>query len=140
MNKYARVLVAIIFAAGLSMAAKAETRTEIVVTLPFGFVVSGETLPAGTYMVSRFSDNRFNALKLTNDDNGSSVFVLPAEVESASTYRPKVSFEKVGEQHFLSAIQTADDVYNIPVSRSVIMEAAAKLHSSVSVSGGSGGN
>lgn len=91
-------------------------------------------------MVSRSSDNRFDALKLTNDDNGTSVFVLPIEVESASTYKPKVSFENVGEQHFLSAIQTADDVYNIPISRLVITEAVAQSHGKVSVSGGSGGN
>jgi hypothetical protein len=138
MKKYARVLLAITFLVGLSSAANAEPRTEISVKLPFEFVVSGKTLPAGTYVVSRFSDTRFDALKLTNTDRRTSVFVRAIEVESTSTYKPKVSFKEVGGQHFLSAIETAEDVYNIPVTRSEIMRAAAKSHDGVSASGGSG--
>jgi hypothetical protein len=56
---------------------------------------------------------------LTSDANGTTVFVRPIEMEGASDDKPKVSFRKVGEQHFLSAIQTADYVYNFSVSRSV---------------------
>jgi hypothetical protein len=67
------------------------------------------------------------------------VFVLPDEVESSSANKPNVVFKQVGNQHFLSAIQTADEVYNIPVYRSVILEAAAKPHGTVSVSGSAGG-
>jgi len=140
MKKYARILVATTFLLGLSVAAKAESRAEIVVTLPFEFVVSGKTLPAGTYTASRLSDARFDGLMLTSRANGTSVFVLPNEVESASAHKPSVSFRRVGAQHFLSAIQTADEVYNIPVSRSVTLEAAAKPRGPVSVSGSAGGN
>jgi hypothetical protein len=50
-----RVAIAFLFLA-LGVAAKAETPAEIVVTLPFGFVVDGKTLSAGTYIVSRLSD------------------------------------------------------------------------------------
>ena len=140
MKKYARILVATTFLLGLSVAAKAESRAEIVVTLPFEFVVSGKTLPAGTYTASRLSDARFAGLMLTSRANGTSVFVLPNEVESASADKPSVSVRQVGAQHFLSAIQTADEVYNIPVSRSVTLEAAAKPRGPVSVSGSAGGN
>jgi hypothetical protein len=139
MKKYARILAAVILLSGLGVAAKAESRTEIVVTLPFEFVASGKTLPAGTYTAGRLTDGRFTGLRLTNRANGTSVFVLPNEVESTSAYKPKVSFKQVGEQHFLSAIQTANEVYNIPVYRSVILEAAAKPHGTVSVSGSAGG-
>jgi hypothetical protein len=140
MKKYARILAAVTLLFGLGVAAKAESSTEIVVTLPFEFVASGKTLPAGTYTADRLTDGRFTGLRLTNRANGTSVFVLPNEVESTSAYKPKVSFKQVGEQHFLSAIQTANEVYKIPVYRSVILEAAAKSHGTVSVSGSAGGH
>ena len=139
MNRYTRSLVAITFLLGLGVAANAETRTEINVTLPFEFVASGKTFPAGTYTAGRLTDEGRGGLRLTNRATGASVFVLPDEVESASANKPKVSFKHVGNQHFLSAIQTADEVYNIPVYRSVILEAAAKPHGTVSASGSAGG-
>ena len=139
MKKYARILAAATFLLGVGVAAKAETRAVVVVTLPFEFVVSGKTLPAGTYTASLLSDARFGGLMLTSRANGTSVLVLPNKVESVYAYKPTVSFRQVGAQHFLSAIQTEDEVYNIPVSRSVILEASTKPHDtvSVSVSGGS---
>ncbi len=139
-KKYASLLLTLICLLGLGVAAKAETRREIVVTLPFEFVVSGKTLPAGTYTVSRFSDDKFGGLILSSFENRTSVFVHPVEIESASADKPQVSFERVGEQHFLTRIQTANDVYNIHVSRLAIMEAAARPHDSGSTSGSSGSN
>jgi hypothetical protein len=126
MKKYARNLVAVTFLLGLSVAANAETRSQVVVKLPFAFVASGITLPAGTYTVKRFSQQPFDTLMLTSDDKGTSVFVRPVEMEEASDDKPKVSFHQVGEQHFLSAIETADYIYNFTVSKSVLLEAAAK--------------
>jgi hypothetical protein len=140
MKKYARFLVAITVLFGLGVAAKAETRAEIVVTLPFGFVVGGKTLPAGTYTVSRLSDEKFDGLILTSYDKHTSVFVRPSEFESASPDKPQMSFQRVGDQHFLSTIQTTWDVYHFPVSRSAIMEAAARSGNNASASGNSGGN
>jgi hypothetical protein len=140
MKKYARFLVAITFFIGLSMAANAEIRGEIVVTLPFGFVVGGKTLPAGTYRVSRLSGEKFDGLVLTSYDKHTSVFVRPNEIESASPDKPKVSFQRVGDQNFLSTVQTTWDVYRFPVPRSAIMEAAARSGNNASTSGSSGGN
>lgn len=140
MKKYARFLVAGSLLFGLGVAAQAETRDEIVVTLPFDFVAGGKTLPAGTYTVSRLSDDKFDGLILNSYDNRTSVLVFPSEIESASADKPQVSFERVGDQHFLSTIQTINDVYNIRVSRSVITEAAARSRDNVSVSGSAGSN
>ena len=137
--KYTTMLVTVIGLLGLGRAANAEVR-EIVVTLPFDFVVSGRTLPAGTYTVSRISDDKYDGLVLSSKDNDASVFVHPIEIESASADKPQVSFERAGEQHFLSTIQTGRDVYNIPVSRSVIREAAARLSKNTPDSGSSGSN
>ncbi len=138
MKKYARVLVAITFLLGISVAANAEIQPQIAVTLPFDFVVNGKTLPAGAYTVKRFSQQPFDVLMLTSDNTGSTVFVSPTEMEGASNEKPKVSFHKVGEQHFLSAIQTEDYVYNFRVPRSVMLEAAAKQPGTVSTSASGG--
>ncbi len=140
MKKHAGLLVAITLLFGLGVAAKAETRAEIVVTLPFAFVVGGKTLPAGTYSVSRWSGDKFGSLMLTSHDNRASVFLLPSGIEGASADKPQVSFQRVGEQYCLSRIQTTWDVYHIPVSHSVIMEAAARSRNNTSASGSSGGN
>jgi len=139
-KKCANILLTLICLLGLGVAAEAQIRGEIIVTLPFEFVVSGKTLPAGTYTLSRFSDDKFDELILSSHENRTSVFVHPIEIESAHGGKPNVSFERVGEQHFLTRIQTANDVYNIPVSRSVITEVAARPHDNGSASGSSGSN
>jgi hypothetical protein len=139
MKKYTRILVALTFLLALGVGANAETHAEISVTLPFEFVAGKTTLPAGKYIVKRISEQPFDVLMITSYDKGTSVFVNPIEMEDASDYKPNVTFRTVGEQHYLSEIQTADYVYNFHVSRSVILAAAAKPHDtvSVSVSGGS---
>ena len=138
MKKYARILVAVTFLLGFGVAANAESRSEVVVKLPFEFVASGITFPAGTYTVKRFSQQPFDTLMLTSDDRGTSVFIHPAEMEDASDDKPRVSFHRVGEQNFLSAIETADYIYNFTVSRSPLLEAAAKQRDTTAASGSAG--
>jgi hypothetical protein len=136
---YLKILVAAVGILGLGLAAKAELRTEIVVTLPFEFVASGQTLPAGTYTVSRFSDDKYDGLILNNYDAHTSVIVRANEIEGVAVDKPEVTFEQAGERHYLSAIQTTHYVYNIPVSRSVI-QAAERSMTTVTLPGSSGGN
>jgi hypothetical protein len=137
MKKHTRILVAITFFLGLGVAAEAATRAQTTVTLPFDFVVTGKTLPAGVYTVS---NDIFGVLLLTSRDQQSSVYVNPVDVETASVNMPKLTFRRVGGQYFLSAIQTSNDVYNIPVSPSAILEVSARSHGNSPVSGTSGGN
>jgi hypothetical protein len=138
MKKYTRILVAIIFLLGLGVAANAQTQPVIAANMPFEFVAGKTTLPAGAYVVMRISAQPFDVLMITSRDNGTSVFVNPTEMEDASTYKPNMSFRKVGEQHVLSQIQTADYVYNFHASRPVTLAAAAKPHDTVSVSASGG--
>jgi hypothetical protein len=138
MKNYARILIAVIVILGLSGAAKAATQDDIIVKLPFEFVAGGKTLPAGTYTVRHLTDDVSGPLILTNRDNGSSVFVLPYVSDHASVDKPQVSFQQVGEERFLSTIQTTFDIYQIPVSHSAVMEAAAKTRNSGMSSEGSG--
>jgi hypothetical protein len=138
MKNYARILVAVVFFLGLSGAVKAATPDDIMVKLPFEFVAGGKTLPAGTYTVRHVSDEPSGPLMISNRDNGSSVLVLPYVSDHASDDRPQVSFQEVGEQHFLRTIQTTFDIYQVRVSHSAVVEAAAKVRNSGMSSGGSG--
>ena len=137
-KKFASMLLTLTCLMGLGVAARATTRVQTVVTVPFEFVVSGRTFPPGTYKLSRVSDDKLGGLVLSNDH--ASVFVNAITVASASSDKPQVSFERVGEQRFLSSIRTAYDVYSIPVPRAAIMEAAARQLRQNSTAGTSGGN
>ena len=136
--KYTRIVVAITFLLGLGVAANAETHAELNVTLPFEFVAGKTTLPAGKYIVKRISEQPFDVLMITSYDTGTSVLVNPTAMDNASAFNPTVSFRTIGDQHFLSGIQTADYVYNFHVSHSVTLAAAAKPHDTVSVSASGG--
>ena len=137
---YLRILIALIGVAGLGMAARGQVSDQIQVNIPYEFVVAGKTLPAGTYRVNRLSDTNEETLVLSSLDSRARVMVLSTAVESTQADKPEVSFEQVGGQHFLSKIETADHVFTIPVSRSEILEAAARSHSGASSSGRSDGS
>jgi hypothetical protein len=124
-----RIAVALVSFAGLGITAKAQVADQIVVTIPFEFVVAGKTLPAGTYRVNRVSpDDRWAGLILSSFENRASAIVVPNEVESAPAEKSHVSFETAGDEHFLSKIETADNVFSIPVSRAAILLASGKSH------------
>lgn len=119
-----RILLALVGFAGLSGIAKAQTSREIVVTLPFEFMVAGKTLPAGTYTVSLLSDDKFDLI-LSNQARRVSVLVHPIEVENAHADKPSISFERVGESRFLTRIATVDNVYSIPISGLAMIDESA---------------
>jgi hypothetical protein len=116
---YLRIAVALVGIAALGITTKAQAVDQIDVTVPFQFVVGDMTFPAGTYRVHRVSeDNPYGGLILTNNENSVSTIVAPIEVESADNNKSEVTFKTVAGQHLLSRIQTADNVFNIPVSKS----------------------
>lgn len=138
MKKYGRVIATAALLFGIGMDARARAQDNIIVTLPFGFVAGERVLPAGTYKVSRFSNDPSGPLLFTNYDKDISVFVLPTANEGTSADKPHLTFEQVGKEHFLNTIQTSLETYYIPVSHSGLTEAAAKLRSSAAASGASG--
>jgi hypothetical protein len=123
---YLRIAVALVSIAALGITTKAQavdqllfTVDQLVVTVPFQFVVDGTTLPAGTYRVHRFSDrNPSGGLVLSSYENSAIATVLPIDIESAHVNKPELIFETAGDQHVLSQVQTADHVFNIPISKS----------------------
>lgn len=139
MKNLLRIAVALIGFAGLGITAKAQVADQIVVTIPFEFVVAGKTLPAGTYRVNRVSDDKWDGLVFRSFETRAGVIVRPTEVQSASADQAKVSFEKAGDEHFLSKIQTGDNLFTIPVSRAAVLLASEKSHTNTA-SGSSSGN
>jgi hypothetical protein len=123
-----RIAVALVSFAGLGITAEAQVVDQIVVTIPFEFVVTGKTLPAGTYRVSRVSDDRWSGLIFSSFENRASVIVHPTKVESAPAEKAHVSFKTAGDEHFLSKIETVNNVFTIPVSRAAILLASGKSH------------
>ncbi len=140
-RQFLRILMAVLGFAVLGGTVKAQVLDQIVVTVPFAFVVGGRTLPAGTYRGNRVSatGDRFNGLILSNLDNRAGVIVLPTEVESERGDKVQLSFEHVGDQHFLSKIETGKNVYNIQVPRAATLLASTPLNTG-SVSSANGSN
>jgi len=141
MNKqYLRILAATIGFCGFSLAAKGQTVDQIKVNIPYQFVVSGKTLPAGTYKVSRVSDRIEGALILSNFESHTGAVIVAKRVENASANQSEVSFDEVGGQRFLRKIKTSDFEYIIPPSREEIMQASAAPRSGAPAAGSSGGS
>jgi hypothetical protein len=136
-----RILSAFFGLAALAITAKGQAADQLVVNIPYEFVVAGKTLPAGPYRINRVSDNNERALVISSVENRAAVLVLPSEVASrTSAEQPRVSFQQVGGQHLLSKIETGERVFTIPVSSPAVLEAAMKRHTGTSGSGSSGSN
>ena len=122
MKKYLAGIFAAVFSmAAFAMAAPAATSDQLLVTIPYDFVVGGKTLPAGTYRVSRVSTTDLGTLLLKNVDNRAGVLLNASEWEDVRADKPELRFQQVAGQHFLSAIETSEHVFNIPVSKSEVV-------------------
>lgn len=109
MKKYSFIVALLAGIAGSSLSLRAQ-ETRIIVTIPFEFVVGTQTLPSGTYTVSRASEVASSPLLLSNREH--SVFLLPAAFDGVGS-GVAVSFDQVGEGHVLSQIKTPTGIYTI---------------------------
>jgi hypothetical protein len=127
--------------AALAISAKGQTADQLVVNIPYEFVVAGKTFPAGTYRINRANDRDDRVLAISSFENRTAVFVIPSEVvDRTRAEQPAVSFQQVGDQHLLSKIETAEHVFTIPVSSRAVLETAMKKQSGSSGSSNSGSN
>jgi hypothetical protein len=124
---------------GLGISARAQDLGKIAATVPFDFVAGGETLPAGTYSVSRVSSGDPRSLAIRSDDN--TVFLLPmffdgdpAVVNVAPADHAELSFEHVGGKYFLSKVETLGGVYAFRTPRAMTQVAQMKDHGTASSS------
>lgn len=127
--------------AGLTIPAKAQTVNktvdQIAVKIPFEFVAAGQTLPAGEYRISRLSDQQPRIMQLTNRENRGASIMLRPVAEATPQGKAKLGFITVGDQHFLSRIETGDYAYilAVPSAESVLAAAASKASADSSASG-----
>ena len=118
---------------GVGISARAQDVDKVAVKVPFEFVAGAQTLPAGTYNVSRVSDKEFTALVIRSSDY--SVFLLPIVFNGASSDNAKLRFEHVGDKYFLSKVKTPAGVYAIRTPRALTQVAQMRDHGAVSSSG-----
>ena len=111
---------------GLVVGARAETHREVTVKIPYEFVAGGRTLPAGTYTVSRLSDDRRAGLSIVSYEQQSGVLVLTNQFENRPADDAKVRFERVGDMYYLSSIETLDGVYTVSLPHSISVLARSK--------------
>lgn len=134
-QQLARVLLIIIGLFGLATGAKAETHREVIVNIPYEFVVAGRTLPAGMYTVSRLSDDRLAGLSIVSVQQRSGILVLPNHFENRPADDTKISFERVGGRYFLRSIETLEGVYSLSLPRSAVLMTKSAHPDGMSASG-----
>ncbi len=126
--------------AALAAATRAQELDQLIVNVPYDFVVSGKTLPAGAYRVKRADDRDNRVLAITSLENHGGVLLLSSIVSSTSEEKPALGFEVIGDQHFLNRVETADHIFTIPVPANATQIVAMKKQTTPSPSSSSGAN
>ena len=127
---FARIITVMVGFAALTISAKAQEIDQVIVDVPYAFVISGKTLPPGRYRVNEVSTSNLHELVIQSFENRAGVLVVPSEVVNADAraHNLPFAFREVGGEHFLTQIETAEHVFTIPVSKSAILEATMKQH------------
>ena len=134
-QQWANALLIITTLLASALGANAETHPAVIVNIPYEFVAAGRTLPAGTYTVSRLSNDRLSALSIANYEQRASVVVLPNQFEEREAEGAKIRLEQVGDMYFLRVIETEDGVYDLPLPRSAALMAKSGHTDGTSASG-----
>jgi hypothetical protein len=138
---YARFLSAFFGLAALAAASRAQVVDQIIVNVPYEFVVVGKTLPAGTYRINRANDRDSTELEITGVENRAGALLLSSEVRPTREDKPTLTFQHVGDQYFLSKIETAEHIFKSPVSAAKAATVVArKNQTNPSPSSSSGSN
>jgi hypothetical protein len=135
---YVPILSAFFVLAAFAGATQAQVADQLIVNVNYDFVVSGKTLPAGSYRVSRVSTDDLSELAITGVKNHQGVLLLSNTVDEARELKPALTLERVGDQYFLSKIETADHIFTINLPAKAVAEIAAiKNQNNSSASGSS---
>lgn len=131
-----RLLLVFAGVAGLTIPAKAQAL--VVVKIPFQFVAAGQTFPAGEYKISRANDWDSRILLLSSMENHVGIVLFATDAQDTRHDKAKLAFATVGDQHFLSRIETANYAYTLSVPSTEALLAATPDEGAASSS--SGGN
>ena len=116
MKKYSSIAALLFSVAGLMVPARAQEE-KVIVTVPFEFIVGAQTLPAGTYTVSKTSAWQYSPLLLASQQRD--MFLLPSAFDGKRLEELSLSFDQVGDKHFLKQIETPQGVYTIDDQRAI---------------------
>jgi hypothetical protein len=118
---------------GLGVSAHAQDVDGVVVTVPFEFVAGSAVLPAGKYRVNVHSDG-IPELAIRSYNKGEA-FLLPMVFDEIPNGQPKLSFEHVGGEYFLSKVETPAGVYTFGNKPAMVELAHVKDQNTLSSSG-----
>ena len=120
-KQYLTVLFTLICVLGLGLGARAQEEDTLVTKVPFDFVVGGKVLPAGTYRASRVDPaSGSRALQISSYETGASVFLMPTVFDDHQSEHTQLNFEHLGDEYFLSSIETPIGTYAISIPPSAI--------------------
>jgi len=118
---------------GVGISAHAQDTEGVRVKVPFEFVAGGKTLPAGTYTLGRLSLEAYSGIAISSYGQGA--IVLPIAVDGTPAKAPKLSFELVGDKHFLTEADTPAGVYTFALPKAMVALAQSKDQGTVSSGG-----
>jgi len=127
-KQYVTVLFTLICVVGLGLRARAQEEGTIITKVPFDFVAGGKVLPAGTYRVSRVNTGS-RELEISSYETRAEVFLIPRVFADVQSGRAQLNFEHVGDQYFLSTIETSIGRYAITIPPSAIKVAQTEQQS-----------
>jgi len=134
-KQYSTVLFTLVCICGLTLGAHAQGKEVVVAKVPYNFVVGGQVLPAGTYLVSRLSVIDRGELEISSYESGASTYLIPTFFNDLRTGHPQLMFEHAGDKYFLSAIETPIGTYEIAVPNSAIRVAKMEQAGSATSTG-----
>ena len=91
----------------------ADSRDTTIATVPFDFVIGNKTFTAGTYRISRISDDPRAGLRIQSADLKTNVLFQPRSWDFTSNDQAKLQFLHDGNMYLLTGIFTASDTYTL---------------------------
>jgi hypothetical protein len=134
-TSYCTVVLTLTCLLGLGISAHAQDANGVVVKVPFEFVAGGKTLPAGKYSVGRLSPGIHPTLFIDSKGSGASALVLPSVPDGVPSGHTALSFERAGNQVFLSKVETPAGVYTVLTPRTITNLAKMNDRGTMSSSG-----
>lgn len=126
-RKLFRGLLVSLFAVGLGAATQAREPDRLIVDIPYDFVLNGTSLPAGKYKVERYDFSDVRMLVLIDAERNKPLLTFAGELSGAYPTHPSITLQQAGDQRFLTQIQTADHIFELPQTWAAFKAAAAKL-------------
>ena len=97
--------------------------------VPFAFVVSGETLPAGAYNIQRL--DRSPSILVMHNLNTNKLTAIMTSMETSSAQSAGLIFDEVSGQHYLRAVRVPGAVFSWPRTKAEQHSAEAETTAAV---------